>query len=334
MTKEKSIKVSIIIPVFNIQSYVGECIDSCLSQTYSNFEIILIDDGSTDDSGIICDKYAKMDNRIKVIHQQNQGLSSARNNGVNSAQGEYVVFIDGDDAVYDCLLDTAVNTVESDDSDIVFFDFEHWDGKKIISNTEDMDKFKSLSTSEEFLELLLQHRLCEMVWCGIYKRNIIKNLKFPIGKINEDVYWKYRAIENAQKIKLINKKLYLYRVRGDSITHRKFDVRNLDVMEGAYYRALDVSKKYQSLKVLAYTQVWTLLLTLYNSSKIYLNQDDKRRAIHKIFKYKKALPLTLKEIFKDKKISKERKFLMIICKFSFRMSAKFKYLITEYKYSS
>lgn len=326
MKENNDKKVSIIIPVYNIEPYIGECIESCLRQTYNDFEMILINDGSTDSSGKICDEYAQKDKRIHVIHQENQGLSEARNNGMEIAKGEYIFFVDGDDAITDNALSVSIDSAEKYNSDIVYFQFQRWNGETIFSDHEEWKNHELLLNSEECLELLLQRKMCEMVWHGLYRKSVIDGIKFPVGKINEDVYWKYKIIHKAKCIKLISDNLYLYRMRSDSIMNQTFSWKNFDCLDGAYSRALEISWNYPSLKVLAYSEVWASCISYYYQVMKNFKGKEQKKAIRKILNYKKNLPIKFREILKDRKISKERKITLLICKISIKLSSFLKHL--------
>lgn len=325
-------KISIIIPVYNIEAYIGKCIESCLSQSYGDFEIILVDDGSTDCGGEICDQYAKRDKRIRVLHQKNQGLSTARNNAINIAEGEYIVFVDGDDFISPNLLQISLNALKKSNSDIVFFQYQLWSESKVSSNNNIIGN--EIISSENCLELLLQHKLCDMVWHGFYRRSIIGNIKFPVDKINEDVHWKYKIIQNAERIMIISDCLYYYRVRSGSIMQSSFSWRRLDGLYGSYLRALEIGQKYPSLKVLAYSEVWSNCILFYGLVKKSFTGGEQLNGKKLILEYKRNLPLKIGEIIRELRISKMRKGALIICKISFRFSAWMMTLILKGKYAN
>ena len=210
--------VSVIIPAYNIEDYIGRCLDSIISQTYKNLEIIVVDDGSRDHTGEILDNYAKKDRRIKVIHKENGGVSSARNKGIEAAEGDYIGFIDGDDLIESEMYKTLVDLLEEENADIahcgyqmVFpdrIDYYHNTGKKKIQTTE--EGLKDL-LSGEMIEPGLVNK--------IYKKELIKNCRLDeTVKINEDLLMNYQLFKLSQKSVYYDITLYSYMIRSRSAT--------------------------------------------------------------------------------------------------------------------
>ena len=210
--------VSVIIPAYNIEDYIGRCLDSIISQTYKNLEIIVVDDGSRDYTGEILDNYAKKDRRIKVIHKENGGVSSARNKGIEAAEGDYIGFIDGDDLIEPEMYKTLVDLLEEENADIahcgyqmVFpdrIDYYHNTGKKKIQTTE--EGLKDL-LSGEMIEPGLVNKL--------YKKELIKNCRLnETVKINEDLLMNYQLFKLSQKSVYYDITPYSYMIRSSSAT--------------------------------------------------------------------------------------------------------------------
>lgn len=210
--------VSVIIPAYNIEDYIGRCLDSIISQTYKNLEIIVVDDGSRDHTGEILDNYAKKDRRIKVIHKENGGVSSARNKGIEAAEGDYIGFIDGDDLIESEMYKTLVDLLEEENADIahcgyqmVFpdrIDYYHNTGKKKIQTTE--EGLKDL-LSGEMIEPGLVNK--------IYKKELIKNCRLDeTVKINEDLLMNYQLFKLSQKSVYYDITPYSYMIRSSSAT--------------------------------------------------------------------------------------------------------------------
>lgn len=210
--------VSVIIPAYNIEDYIGRCLDSIISQTYKNLEIIVVDDGSRDYTGEILDNYAKKDRRIKVIHKENGGVSSARNKGIEAAEGDYIGFIDGDDLIESEMYKTLVDLLEEENADIahcgyqmVFpdrIDYYHNTGKKKIQTTE--EGLKDL-LSGEMIEPGLVNKL--------YKKELIKNCRLDeTVKINEDLLMNYQLFKLSQKSVYYDITPYSYMIRSSSAT--------------------------------------------------------------------------------------------------------------------
>lgn len=210
--------VSVIIPAYNIEDYIGRCLDSIISQTYKNLEIIVVDDGSRDHTGEILDNYAKKDRRIKVIHKENGGVSSARNKGIEVAEGDYIGFIDGDDLIEPEMYKILVDLLEEENADIahcgyqmVFpdrIDYYHNTGKKKIQTTE--EGLKDL-LSGEMIEPGLVNKL--------YKKELIKNCRLnETVKINEDLLMNYQLFKLSQKSVYYDITPYSYMIRSSSAT--------------------------------------------------------------------------------------------------------------------
>ena len=201
------IKISIVVPIYNIERYVKKCVNSLINQTYKNIEIILVDDGSTDRSSVICDEYSKKYKNIIVIHQKNQGLSAARNCAVRKATGEYIMFVDGDDWIEEKTVEILKELMEKNGADIssiikVGHHFES--GELIIGNS-----YKML--------LHMLYKSCFEIWGKLFKRKLFENIEFPVGKIHEDLYTLPQIVTKADVIVVYHKGLYNYRHRQDSI---------------------------------------------------------------------------------------------------------------------
>lgn len=220
--------VSIIVPVYQVADYLRKCIYSILNQTYDNIEVILVDDGSTDGSGEICDEIAKLDERIKVYHKCNEGLSSARNLGIDVSRGEYLAFVDSDDWISENYIMYMYNVCEEQACDICqcgYYDVIDDKGKKtdILCNP-------ILYNSNEFLHA--EYRLLQVenvIACNkLYSASLFEEIRFPQGRIHEDEFTIYKVISKAEKIALISTKLYYYRYRETSITNCDYTYKRLD----------------------------------------------------------------------------------------------------------
>ena len=213
--------VSIIIPVYNVEKYLDKCITSVVNQTYTNLEIILIDDGSPDNCPAICDQWQAKDNRIKVIHNENGGLSHARNEGLKIATGEFIGFVDSDDWIEPNMYELLLTALLETDADIAVCNFQVEPKKnKVVQNSIELTE-QRLYSSEEALERLLkkQGKICFCVWNKLYRRNRIINILFPEGKLYEDILWTVKAIGNSKTIVCINSVLYHYLQRPESLSH-------------------------------------------------------------------------------------------------------------------
>lgn len=198
--------VSIVVPVYNRHNYLAECLDSLVAQTYQNLEIILVDDGSTDDSLAICQAYAKKDARFKVLAQSNAGVSVARNNGIQTATGQYLMFVDSDDYVASDYCEQAVSCLEKYNSDICCFGYVEVDkdSEKYIEKVAALD---GPITKEQAMVITIEdsHPVNK-----IYKREMFANLKFPANKVYEDAYIMYKVFDLAKRISYLPQATYFY----------------------------------------------------------------------------------------------------------------------------
>lgn len=221
--------ISVVIPVYNVETYLDACVRSVMKQTYSNIEIILVDDGATDNSGEMCDFYAKEDSRVKVIHKDNGGLSDARNCGIEVTKGEFITFVDSDDIVSCKYIETLYSLIKNNNADISICNCVHC--------FEDTDIQFSMSTYLEVLDsdsainnLLYQKKFLVSAWSKMYRRRFFEDVIFPVGMLYEDSAIMYKIFEKAKTIVYSNAKIYAYFHRNGSITTQKFDARNFDIL--------------------------------------------------------------------------------------------------------
>lgn len=221
-------KISVVVPVYNVADYLKNCIDSIINQTFEDIEIILVDDGSTDSSGLICDEYKNKDKRIIVIHKENGGLSDARNVGINKAQGEFITFIDSDDSIREDMLENLYYGCLEGDSDMSICGYQKVDeyGNEI---EEPLKENKGVYTSEQFFKKfpLEYSQACSK----LYKTKLFNEIKFPFGKIHEDEFVFHKLVNECKKITMLDEKMYYYLQRQGSITNVNYNVGRLDVIE-------------------------------------------------------------------------------------------------------
>ena len=212
-------KVSIIIPVYNVQDYLPQCLESVLKQSYVNWEAILVDDGSSDDSGRICDDYARWDSRFRLIHQANAGAANAKNTGLDHADGAYIAFIDSDDWVEPDWLETLVDTAKDQQADVVEYDFR----KEYVGRSETVNGWENTEFSvEEYLSQYLSNWGCSLFWNKLYRADLLKDLRFRRERrCIDDEFFTYKAMTGAGKIARISKALYHYRQRASSAVYNR-----------------------------------------------------------------------------------------------------------------
>ena len=226
-------KISVIVPIYKVEAYLRQCVESILKQTYTNFELILVDDGSPDRCPIICDEYAKTDDRVIVVHKQNGGLSSARNAGLNAATGDYVLFVDSDDYIDPTTIESCVTLIQSLNCDALKFEYKIVRGleKPVKSPNNIKDShFQIFTISDEkkknafLLEYLFTYKVKWESWSWLIKKSVIDehNLRFYDNKIifAEDLYFSLLLIMYCEKIVISDLKLYNYRLRNGSIMQR------------------------------------------------------------------------------------------------------------------
>lgn len=237
--------VSIIVPVYKVENYLEKCVNSILNQSYKNIEVILVDDGSPDESGKLCEKMKKTDSRIIVLHKANGGLSDARNFGLQYAKGSLIMFVDSDDYIHPDMVETMYRKMEYDESDLVVCDFCKVNQEGKLLENENGSNFESrVINNDEMLDMLCSESGWRLVpaWNKLYKKEIWKDLSFPKGKLHEDEYIIHEVIEKSEKISLINNKMYYYVQRNGSIMNNITDKNRLDGAEALIKRTEFLTK--------------------------------------------------------------------------------------------
>ena len=224
---EKGFKFSVIMPVFNVEKYIRKSVDSVLNQTYQNIEVLLVDDGSTDNCPKICDDYAELDSRVRVIHKKNGGLSDARNFGIDAASGDYVVFLDSDDYwSSDTALEKAARKLEMEKSDVMLFFFKYLfedENNRITEYNSEFEKIEINMESKktQLTDLIKNNIYISSAWAKIIKRQLFKDndLYFVKGVYSEDIEWSARLMMYASSFSVLNESFYIYIQRGTSSAH-------------------------------------------------------------------------------------------------------------------
>ena len=300
--KDDSILVSVIVPVFNVEKFLEKCVNSISNQTYKNLEILLVDDGSTDNSGIICDNLSKNDIRIKVFHKKNGGLSDARNYGIERAVGSYIMFIDSDDWIENDSIELLLDKTIKEKSDIVVFGIskDYDDGRRKIR----IPTVSGTYNSEEAIELLNSYKCFDVSACNkFYNIELFKSIRFPVGKLCEDFYTTYLLFNEAKKISVLNEAKYHYFQRINSIT------RNKKVNMDYYYASVEqlnyIKLNYPKIINAGETGCAFAKLTLYNEKRKKSIKVDTDTDIREARKYTRG-------VVKNRQLSLSRKvqFLM------------------------
>lgn len=231
--------LSVIIPVYKVEKYLRQCVDSVINQTYKNLEIILVDDGSPDNCGKICDEYAQKDRRIKVIHQLNKGVSAARNLGTKLAQGEYITYVDSDDWLDVCMYEELFKVLNEYKLDMVRCAAFESDGnsKKVIAPKKEYAN--KLFTDKEVFERYFDEFLCKVIWNTIYEAKIVKGIMSPDGYRSEDNYVSGMYLYRSKRMMIIDTPLYYYRKNPESITNSG-NIRSIDICLCTYQLICDL----------------------------------------------------------------------------------------------
>lgn len=228
-------KISIIIPIYRVEPYLRKCVDSVLAQTYKNIEIILVDDDSPDRCGEICDEYAKKDNRVRVIHKENGGLSDARNTGIRIATGDYIMFIDSDDYVANDICEVLLDVCEKNKADIsTCGHISVWPDRKTIPTDLDDTGKETVCDNYEALKIyftengLKKNKFHTISCAKLYIKSLFDNIQFPFGKLHEDIFTTYKLLYEAKKCVNIDLTKYFYLQRDDSIMSNAFNIKNIE----------------------------------------------------------------------------------------------------------
>lgn len=264
------LKISIVIPVYKVERYIKKCIDSVLCQSYKNFELILVDDGSPDSSPQICDEYAQSDSRIKVIHKTNGGLSDARNAGIEIASGDYIVFLDSDDWWDDDLaLEKSIAILSKSHPDVLIFGF-----KKFFQNNGNYTVYRmalSDDSKEKQTEIkdLLQRNIFITSACTKFVKRIffdrIDGIRFIKGQLSEDIEYNCKLLENCNTIEVLPEYFYIYRQQNsDSITANK-GIKNLQDIAAVIIKYAEIGKREKKKPLLHYIALqYVLWMTVSN----------------------------------------------------------------------
>lgn len=248
---ENNLLITIVIPVYNVEKYIESCINSVLHQTYSNLEIIMVDDGSTDNSGVLCEKFARQDKRIKVVHQKNQGLSGARNAGINIANGNYLFFLDSDDFILNDTIEKLVKLSVENNADLVVCDNARCSDNETYEDyiARQKDIKTILIDEEQKMKIFLTESKIKVVaWGKLYKKFLFDKIRFPIGRYNEDNFTTYKIVHSAKRIVVTSFCGYIYRVSASSITNQSFKIKHWDDVEGKLEQLEFIEMNYPDLK--------------------------------------------------------------------------------------
>ena len=281
--------VSIVVPIYNVAQYLQTCLDSIISQTYSNLEIILVDDGSTDSCPEQCDQYAIRDERIKVIHQKNEGLSVARNTGLKHSNGKYIAFIDSDDVISKDMIEKLYIAITHDACQVScckYVKFEDEENINFNYNTSSSSNYYIYNNIDALSCIYLSKisNIAFTAWNKLYNRELFfeHNILYPDGKLYEDIFTTYKLIFFSNKVAFIEDELYFYRQRTGSIMNQELTMKRLDALEG-HKECLRFFDKYNQkyLLSLEFNSFCNLSEYLYRCAN---NSTEIKREIIKVFR--------------------------------------------------
>ena len=324
MDKQKP-NISIIIPIYNVELYLQRCVDSLLKQTYRDFELILVDDGSPDRCGVICDEYAAADPRISVIHKQNGGLSDARNAGLAIARGEYIAFVDSDDWVAPDYLERLFTALTETSADICACAVLKTDGTAAVP-AEKAGVPEAFETAQALKLLVCDSVFHQYVWNKLYRRSVISDILFPKGKTNEDEFWTYRVFGNARKVARIPDVLYFYFQRPGSIMGESYSLKRLDALEGKLGRQKYLDDRFPELSLTAKRNLFGSCIYAGQMSLIHLSGLRKKEAKKKIMEIVRDTALTFPEC---KTVDGSNKLWFALAKVSFWGTCRVKNLLKK-----
>lgn len=266
--------ISVIVPVYKVEPYIRRCIDSILSQTFTDFELILIDDGSPDNCPAICDEYALQDKRIHVIHQENGGLSAARNTGIDYSNSEWIAFVDSDDWVHPYFLEYLYNAVKQFNTKVAACSLRRVDEK--IELPDVIYKVETKAWDVFYLENWARG---VVAYNKLYNKELFDGLRYPVGKIHEDEYLTYKLLARAGIVSVINAELYMYFQNPEGIIKSDFSLAKLDVIPAlqeqcAYAKKNNYVELYQNKIESLLNKLLMLIEQCENARNMTINEKE------------------------------------------------------------
>ena len=238
--------VSVVVPIYNVEKYLLKCVRSIQEQTYSDLEIILVDDGSPDGCPAMCEDLKCEDSRIRVIHKENGGLSDARNAGIEVAGGDYITFVDSDDYIAPDFIQSMMSVLE-DDIDIVCGGYERVTDKEEVLETRMAKEPRVLNNHDAMLEMVKNREIRTTAWGKVFRRNLFDDIRFDKGKYHEDIYIMHKLFGKARKVAVVSVALYSYRVNQNSITGSSFSPKHEDAVYAHLERMKFLKERYPDL---------------------------------------------------------------------------------------
>lgn len=269
-------EISIIVPVYNVEKYLNKCVDSILNQTFRDFELILVDDGSPDNSGAICDQYAEQDSRVKVIHNENRGISEARNSGINIAKGKYYGFVDSDDYIAEDMFEILYKNIRKYNADIS--SVELISVQNGVLKTKNKKNVEKVYNQKETMQAVIEGTdFYAYVWNKLYLSSLFKDIRFPKGKTFEDAIIMFKLLKKVNKVVICNMGKYYYVRHHDSIMGSDYSDATYDVVEAWKENNKIILKLYPELnKSCRKRMCWAYFFVL---DKALLSNNSKNNSV-------------------------------------------------------
>ncbi|TQS74126.1 glycosyltransferase [Ornithinibacillus gellani] len=246
--------VSVVVPVYKVEAYLSRCVDSIRNQTYPSLQIILVNDGSPDRCGEICEDYRQQDPRIEVIHKENGGLSDARNYGMAAVKGEYTLFVDSDDWLAPDLIEALVQVSQKQAADVVQANFYYAYDHQLIPAYQTKEKETILGHDKVMGALVANELVKNFAWGKLYRTKLIRDIPFKVGVLFEDIFWQHQVMQKVHCYVMVHRPMIYYYQREDSIV-ASYSIRNLDMIQGLKERHQFLETYYPKLVPASYVQL-------------------------------------------------------------------------------
>lgn len=290
--------ISVIVPVYKVEAYLDRCVQSIVDQTYTNLEIILVDDGSPDRCPQMCDEWAKRDNRIRVIHQKNRGSGAARNAALDVARGELIAFVDSDDYVAPNLYEH-LYALLTQGAEIAECDYIEVLNDNASFNSEKC-KTRIYTVTEALKEHIQDHLFRQLIWNKLYCRKVINQVRFPQDRIIDDEFWTYRVIANANKLIYTSCCMYAYRQQDESIMHQTYSMKRMQAVEAHVERHEFIRENIPALCEQSLVRLWFDCRYHGQMAILTLNDQEQERAFDYLHSVIRRFPLAWQTVLRQK----------------------------------
>ncbi len=306
--------ISVIVPVYKVEQYLDKCVESIVNQTWRDLEIILVDDGSPDNCGTMCDAWAQRDSRIKVIHKENGGAGSARNLGFQAARGDYIALVDSDDYLATDAYEHMLKLMEPD-IDVVECGFVNTLDDSCTFESPIPEQIQTCDIQEAMRLHILDIRFRQMPVTKLYRRHLVEGVDFPLGKLIDDEFWTYRVLGRAGKLVSSSKVVYAYRQQPGSAMHQTYSLRRLQALDAKEARVAYLRKYFPELVPTAVANFWFSALYQGQMSLHHLEHSDREEAFRLLRGFLKRVPLRLDTVAEG---TWKQKIWLVMLRLSFR----------------